>query len=160
LAPTGVHTAVTLIPFDLREAVVRRAGNRCEYCRLSQESQVATFPVDHVIPVVSDGKTTLDNLALACPRCNASKWTRVDAIDPASALLVPLFNPRTDAWADHFRWSPFDLTVVGSPYPDRAGYRIPSRSQFDPTPYRSPLAHGGRPASAPIGRDEPRGCWP
>jgi hypothetical protein len=59
---------VTLIPSDLREAVVRRAGNRREYCRLSQESQVATFPVDHVIPVVSDGKTTLDNLALACPR--------------------------------------------------------------------------------------------
>jgi hypothetical protein len=33
-----------------------------------QESQVATFPVDHIIPVASNGKTELENLALACPR--------------------------------------------------------------------------------------------
>jgi hypothetical protein len=103
---------LTLIPPDLREAVVRRAGNRCEYCRLSQESQVATFPVDHVIPVVAEGKTAPENLALSCPRCNANKWTRVEAVDPVSGQLVPLFNPRTEVWLEHFRWSETDPTLV------------------------------------------------
>jgi hypothetical protein len=92
--------------------VVRRAGNRCEYCRLSQEFQVATFPVDHVLPVVLGGSTQLDNLALACPRCNAEKWTHTEAADPVSGARLPLFNPRTQNWADHFRWSTSDPTLI------------------------------------------------
>lgn len=30
----------------LRRLVVERAGNRCEYCRLAQEGQEATFHID------------------------------------------------------------------------------------------------------------------
>jgi hypothetical protein len=103
---------VTLIPARIREAVVQRAGNRCEYCRLAQESQVATFPVDHVLPSALEGATELENLALACPRCNAQKWTHVEAADPASGVLVPLFNPRTQLWAEHFRWSASNSLLV------------------------------------------------
>jgi hypothetical protein len=66
---------MTLISHELRQAVFERAGGMCEYCGLSQVSQVATFPVDHVIPISAGGKTEGDNLALACPRCNAAKWT-------------------------------------------------------------------------------------
>ena len=54
---------MTLISDSLREAVVERAVNRCEYCCLAQESQVATFPVDHIIPVSLRGPTELENLA-------------------------------------------------------------------------------------------------
>jgi hypothetical protein len=96
----------------MREAVARRAGNRCEYCRLSQESQVATFPADHIQPVVLNGPTELDNLALACPRCNARKWVHVEAEDPEAGQSVPLFNPRTQVWAEHFRWSEADATIL------------------------------------------------
>jgi hypothetical protein len=103
---------MTLIPAALREAVVQRAGNRCEYCCLSQVTQVATFPVDHILPVTLEGETTLANLALACPRCNAGKWTRVNSPDPVSGETLSLFNPRTQAWADHFRWSESDLAVL------------------------------------------------
>jgi hypothetical protein len=103
---------VTLISDELREFVVRRAGDRCEYCHLPQASQVATFPVDHVIPAVRHGPTDPDNLCLACPRCNALKWTRVDAADPASGELVSLFNPRRDDWDTHFRWSQADTSIL------------------------------------------------
>jgi len=37
------------IPRSLHEEVVLRAGNRCEYCKLSQLGQGATFHIDHVI---------------------------------------------------------------------------------------------------------------
>jgi hypothetical protein len=103
---------VTLIPPALREAVERRARGRCEYCHLSQESQVATFPVDHIIPTVLSGPTELENLALACPRCNAKKWIHIEATDPLAGLHVALFHPRTQDWKDHFAWSISDPAVL------------------------------------------------
>jgi hypothetical protein len=88
-----------------RREIVRRAGGRCEYCRLSQEGQVATFPIDHIVPVSKDGGNELDNLALACPRCNALKWAASDALDPLTGEIWALFHPRRDAWVEHFHWS-------------------------------------------------------
>jgi hypothetical protein len=88
----------------LHAQVVLRAGHRCEYCRLSQLSQGATFHIDHVIPRAAAGPTTADNLALACVSCSLRKWARRTATDPDSGEQVPLFNPRTQVWAEHFRW--------------------------------------------------------
>jgi hypothetical protein len=96
---------VSLISSRLPDAVVKRARNRCEYCHLEQDTQVATFPIDHVLPRALDGETDLNNLAMACPRCNSRKWKWTSAVDPDSHTTVPLFNPRTDVWAEHFRWS-------------------------------------------------------
>jgi hypothetical protein len=103
---------MTLISAQFREAVVERAGNRCEYCQLSQDSQVATFPVDHVTPVFLAGLTELANLALACPRCNARKWKHVEVADADTGQTVDLFNPRVERWTDHFRWSPTDSALI------------------------------------------------
>jgi hypothetical protein len=92
------------IPPALHAEVVLRAGNRCEYCRLSQLGQEAAFHIDHVMPRAAGGPTTADNLALACVSCSLRKWARQTATDPDSGEEVPLFNPRTQAWAEHFRW--------------------------------------------------------
>src|ERR1700752_5332152 len=92
------------IPVALVRQVVERAGNRCEYCQLSQLGQEATFHIDHVIPRAAGGPTTTDNLALACVACSLRKWARQTATDPETGGEVPLFNPRTQAWTDHFRW--------------------------------------------------------
>lgn len=53
------------IPNELRRLVIERAGNRCEYCGLSQIGQEATFHVDHIIPESAGGQTTAENLAMA-----------------------------------------------------------------------------------------------
>ncbi|MDZ7619670.1 MAG: HNH endonuclease signature motif containing protein [Patescibacteria group bacterium] len=63
----------------LRNQVVQRAGSQCEYCRLSQAGQEATFHVDHVVPRTADGPTTADNLALACVSCSLRKGARTTA---------------------------------------------------------------------------------
>jgi hypothetical protein len=89
---------------SLQAEVVLRAGNRCEYCRLSQLGQEATFHIDHVIPRVAGGPNTADNLALACVSCSLRKWAKQTAADPDSGEEVPLFNPRTQDWDEHFRW--------------------------------------------------------
>jgi hypothetical protein len=92
------------IPSALREEVTLRAGNRCEYCRLSQIGQEATFHIDHAIPRAAGGPTTADNLALACVSCSLRKWAHQMAPDPESGEEVPLFNPRSQVWTEHFRW--------------------------------------------------------
>jgi hypothetical protein len=92
-------------------AVVLRAGNRCEYCRLSQEGQEASFHIDHVAPRVAGGPTVLENLALACVSCSLRKWAKQSAPDPNTGVDAPLFDPRTQDWNSHFRWS--GETIVG-----------------------------------------------
>jgi hypothetical protein len=43
-----------------------------------------------------------ENLALACAICNGNKGPNLASIDPLSGEIVPLFNPRTQNWNDHF----------------------------------------------------------
>ncbi|MCE7989366.1 MAG: hypothetical protein DYG89_50070 [Caldilinea sp. CFX5] len=50
------------IPASLRRAVIERAANRCEYCKLAQAGQEATFHIDHVIPIAVGGKIEALNL--------------------------------------------------------------------------------------------------
>lgn len=92
------------IPRNLHDEVVLRAGNRCEYCRLSQLGQEATFHIDHVIPRAAGGPTMASNLALAGVSCSLRKWANQTATDPDNGEEVPLFNPRIQVWAEHFRW--------------------------------------------------------
>lgn len=91
------------VPELLRQAVIQRAGGRCEYCLLSQLAQEATFHVDHVVPQSADGPTKQENLALACVTCSLCKGARQTALDPQTKQEVPFFNPRSDTWREHFR---------------------------------------------------------
>jgi hypothetical protein len=103
-----------------REEIIRfveaRAGQRCEYCRMHQSLQGATFHVEHIIPGSRGGSDAPENLALACPSCNLHKSDRIEAPDPDSGATVPLFNPRTDRWSEHFCWDGYrilGLTLTG-----------------------------------------------
>lgn len=58
---------------------------------------------DHVIATQHAGETVLGNLAYACFQCNRAKGPNIASLDPATGALVPLFNPRADIWAEHFR---------------------------------------------------------
>ena len=96
---------MSVVSGTARATIVARAGNRCEYCHLPTRGQVATFPVDHILPRHLSGETVLDNLALACPHCNAYKWIHTKGPDAFTGETAPLFNPRTHVWSDHFAWS-------------------------------------------------------
>jgi hypothetical protein len=94
-------------------AVARRAGSRCEYCHAPQRAVGYRLEREHIIPITRGGATVLDNLALACRGCNLAKATLVDAVDPRTRRLAPLFNPRTERWEDHFRWSRDRTRIIG-----------------------------------------------
>jgi len=95
----------------LRKFVVRRAENHCEYCRLSQKGQEATFHIDHIFPVASGGETVAESLALACVSCSLRKGAKETAIDPQTKKEVPIFHPRKDIWKEHFFWS--GVKIIG-----------------------------------------------
>jgi hypothetical protein len=97
---------------SLRDEVVRRAGDRCEYCGLSQAGQEATFHMDHVVPRVADGPTDQSNLALACVSCSLRKGARTTASDPLTGEEAPLFSPRTQTWTDHFLWEGVEVVAL------------------------------------------------
>ena len=69
--------------------------------------------MDHVIPLSKDGIKGIENLALACFHCNRQKSDRLTAVDLESGIEVPLFNPRSDSWNQHFIWSKDTLSIIG-----------------------------------------------
>ena len=99
------------IPSSLRQRVIQRAGNRCEYCGISQIGQVATFHIDHVVPSSAGGATTADNLALACVSCSLRKGARQRLEDPSTGKEANVFHPRQQQWQEHFSWD--GVQVVG-----------------------------------------------
>lgn len=94
------------------EHIVRfRGGGVCEYCRLPEVVSHVQFPLDHIVARQHRGPSTEDNLAVACPDCNAHKGTNLASIDEDTGELVRLYNPRRDNWTEHFRWD--GPTLVG-----------------------------------------------
>ena len=91
------------IAASLRAAVAQRAGARCEYCLVPDGAGLWPHEPDHVIAEQHGGRTELGNLALACFHCNRRKGPNVASVDPDTGQVVPLFNPRVQVWADHFR---------------------------------------------------------
>ena len=91
--------------------VIARAKGRCEYCRMHQSLQGASFHVEHIVPRIVGGADDETNLCLACPSCNLRKSSRTQGTDPESGTEVPLFHPRRDEWREHFDWS--DSTLSG-----------------------------------------------
>lgn len=107
-----------------RERIKRAAGYQCEYCKMRSWP----LTVDHVIPkfrwniTVEHERQQLPfpdpdderNLCCACVECNViGKRQRETAMDPVTGNVVPLFNPRADAWDDHFEWAADVIEIRG-----------------------------------------------
>jgi len=97
----------------LRQQVFAEADHRCEYCRTSRRLIGMPLVIDHIIPQSAGGGDERENLAAACYRCNEFKGSRTHAVDHATGELVPLFNPRTQSWHEHFAWANGGVHIVG-----------------------------------------------
>jgi HNH endonuclease len=94
-----------------KQSVRERARYLCEYCHSLELLSANRFTIDHIIPISLGGSDDLDNLALACRRCNERRYNFVAGIDPQTQEIVPIFNPRQQQWAEHFVWT-LDGTVI------------------------------------------------
>jgi hypothetical protein len=69
--------------------------------------------IDHIIPEAAGGSSTEKNLWLACVMCNKIKGAQKHARDPVTGRRVRLFNPRIQAWKEHFAWSSDGTEIIG-----------------------------------------------
>lgn len=87
-----------------RRLVRERAAGRCEYCRLAAAWEpFFTYHVEHIVARQHGGADHPDNLAFACHHCNLLKGPNLTSLDPDGGSVTPLFKPRTQVWAEHFR---------------------------------------------------------
>jgi hypothetical protein len=105
--------ARTYLPVEVERRVRAAARNRCGYCLSPQHLVMARLEIEHLLPRARGGTDDESNLWLSCPLCNRHKADRAAAADPQTHQLVPLFNPRTQRWCEHFCWSADGIRVIG-----------------------------------------------
>ena len=96
----------------LRQQVTLDFGNRCAYCQSPQEVGIPMV-LDHCHPHSMGGATVRENLCLCCYRCNEFKGAKTQVLFSATQETIPLFNPRTQNWKEHFAWSDDGLKIRG-----------------------------------------------
>jgi hypothetical protein len=97
----------------LRQRVAGRARGFCEYCRCPDAFSPSPFSAEHIHPQSLGGSDNSSNLAWSCMGCNLYKAVAIEAVDPATGNLAPLYHPRRQVWNHHFAWSDDLLILYG-----------------------------------------------
>jgi len=83
--------------------VIKRSGNCCEYCLAPADYAFDNpYHIDHIIAESHGGSNELDNLAYACPMCNALKGSNLSTYIAEKDQVIRLFHPRKEEWRKHF----------------------------------------------------------
>lgn len=103
-----------------RRKVEKRAKKLCEYCQSPLEFSSDPFSIEHIRPISKGGTNDLENLALACQGCNGHKSAKTESFDEISQTTASFYNPRKDAWSEHFAWSEDFTEIIGKTAKGRA----------------------------------------
>lgn len=104
----------------LRQRIAEQARYRCGYCLTQEVVSGIPLTLEHIIPKAKGGQDTEENLWLSCRLCNEAKGILTEALDPETESIVPLFNPRTQIWAEHFTWNEDRTSIIGQTPTGRA----------------------------------------
>jgi hypothetical protein len=86
--------------------------------------------------------TSTENLALACFDCNRRKGPNISSVDPETGEIVQLFNPRREAWLEHFRLE--GVRIIGRTPVGRATAELLQFNQAARVRIREELHKAGR----------------
>lgn len=89
------RTALNANP-ELSKAIKTRDHNRCRYCGVPVNWRDRRGPTggtyDHIVPITAGGQETMENIVVACRRCNSAKGARPLAESGLSLRPVPAGN--------------------------------------------------------------------
>lgn len=72
-----------LMTSNLRERIKERDNYTCQKCHLSSNDEKnLLLEIDHILPLSRGGITSEDNLQTLCWKCNRSKGSKIETIDP------------------------------------------------------------------------------
>ena len=69
----------------LRRRVADMARHRCSYCQIPEIVGIP-MQIDHIIPLAEGGNSSIENLCLACYRCNEFKGAKQAGNDPLTQI--------------------------------------------------------------------------
>ena len=75
------------IPESIKNQIAASDKGRCCYCLTTEANSGIGMRYDHIQPHSKGGKTTFENLCLACRSYNEFKADSTEAIDPLILLL-------------------------------------------------------------------------
>ncbi|MBX7245008.1 MAG: HNH endonuclease [Candidatus Sumerlaeaceae bacterium] len=103
-----------------RRNIYTRDNYTCQYCGVIPPKDELT--IDHVIPRSRGGKSTWDNVVLACMRCNMKKGDRM----PGEIGLKLPTQPRKPHWLEcsHFQVRPNENSLWQK-FLDNAYWNVP-----------------------------------
>jgi 5-methylcytosine-specific restriction endonuclease McrA len=76
---------------EIRQIIRERAKYICEYCHSSERLSANCFTIDHVIPKPLGGSDEINNLALACRRCNERRYNFVAGLDSETQAIAVVY---------------------------------------------------------------------
>lgn len=109
---------------QLRLIVAEQARHQCGYCQTQEVVSGIRLTVEHLSPKALGGTDEIDNLWLSCRTCNEAKGVLTNAFDPETQQTVPLFNPRTQLWHEHFFWDQDSTHIIGKTAVGRATVHV------------------------------------
>lgn len=109
-----------MVSEQTRRLVRKRSEYLCEYCHSPEYLSPDRFTIDHIVPQSLGGSDELDNLALACHRCNERHYNFIVGTDPKTQEQVPLFHPCQQKWYEHFIWTKDGIKIIGTTPTGRA----------------------------------------
>jgi len=103
------------MPFsdEIKQAIRARANYLCEYYHSPERLSANRFTTDRVVPKSLNGSDDINNLALACRRCNERHYNFIVGVDPITQEIVPIFNPRQQKWKENFIWLDKGIVIKG-----------------------------------------------
>lgn len=104
---------MSVISVELKSKIRRQAKNNCGYCLTPQKIVSIPLEIEHIHPISEGGTDEEENLWLACRNCNGFKHAKTHAIDPNTNIETKLFNPRTQNWNEHFKFSEDKTEIIG-----------------------------------------------
>lgn len=102
-----------MVTDETRTKVGEHAQHQCGYCLAQQKYVPWRLEIEHIIPRSKGGTDVEANLWLACRSCNSYKSDQITSVDPLTGNVVNLFNPRQQAWHQHFRWNEDGTLIIG-----------------------------------------------
>ena len=115
-----------MVSAQTRKLVRERAKSLCEYCHSPEYLNSDRFTMEHLLPQSLGGTDEIDNLALACSRCNGRRYNFTTGIDPQSQQEVLLFNPRQKQWSMYYVWSVDGLLIIAKT--GSSGFAVTSKA--------------------------------
>ncbi|NKQ36558.1 MAG: HNH endonuclease [Chloroflexi bacterium] len=104
----------------LRSRIAAQARYRCGYCQTQEIVSGIPLTVEHIKPIAHGGSDNEENIWLSCRLCNETKGTLEKFLDAKTGKVVPLFNPRTQLWGEHFTWDETAVIIAGKTAVGRA----------------------------------------